>query len=115
MSHFLVAAILGAEWGIGVRSGCFCAHPYLLHLLGLSSEESNRVRADILANDRRDMPGLVRVSFGMYNTAEEVETLVQALTNIARGKYYGRYEQDTKSGEYAAIDWKPDLSRYFKL
>ncbi len=115
MSHFLVASILGAEWGIGVRNGCFCAHPYLLHLLGLSGEESNRVRADILANDRHDMPGLVRVSFGMYNTAEEIDTLVQALTNITRGKYYGRYEQDGKSGEYSAIDWKPDLSRYFRL
>ena len=106
---------LGAEWGIGVRNGCFCAHPYLLHLLGLSDEESNRVRAEILADDRHDMPGLVRISFGMYNTAEEVDTLVQALTNITRGKYYGRYEQEGKSGEYAAIDWKPDLSRYFKL
>lgn len=25
ISHFLVAAILGLEFGIGVRSGCFCA------------------------------------------------------------------------------------------
>ncbi|MCJ7625238.1 MAG: aminotransferase class V-fold PLP-dependent enzyme, partial [Anaerolineaceae bacterium] len=28
-SHYLVAAILSAEGGIGVRNGCFCAHPYL--------------------------------------------------------------------------------------
>jgi len=115
MSHFLVAAILGAEWGIGVRNGCFCAHPYLLHLLGLSSEESDRVRHEILVNNRSDMPGLTRISFGMYNTAEEVDVLIQALTNIARGKYYGRYEQDTRSGEYHALDWKPDLGRYFRL
>jgi len=39
--HFLVAAILGYEFGIGVRSGCFCAHPYILHLLGLSKEEAS--------------------------------------------------------------------------
>ncbi|MBC7478580.1 MAG: aminotransferase class V-fold PLP-dependent enzyme, partial [Pseudorhodobacter sp.] len=26
--HGLVAAALSAEYGIGVRSGCFCAHPY---------------------------------------------------------------------------------------
>jgi cysteine desulfurase/selenocysteine lyase len=115
LSHFLVAAILGAEWGIGVRNGCFCAHPYLLHLLGLSAEESNRVRSDILANNRSDMPGLTRISFGLYNTAEEVDVLRQALSNIARGKYYGRYVQDTKSGEYNAVNWKPDLSRYFRL
>lgn len=115
LSHFLVASILGAEWGIGVRNGCFCAHPYLLHLLGLSSDEARRVRTDILANNRRDMPGLTRISFGLYNTAEEIDVLAQALTNIARGKYYGRYEQDAKSGEYHAIDWKPDLAHYFKL
>lgn len=115
LSHFLVAAILGDEWGIGVRNGCFCAHPYLLHLLGLSGEESNRVRRDILANNRADMPGLTRISFGLYNTAEEVDVLRQALINIARGKYYGRYVQDARSGEYHAVNWKPDLSRYFRL
>jgi cysteine desulfurase/selenocysteine lyase len=115
MSHFLVAAILGAEWGIGVRNGCFCAHPYLLHLLGLSAEESNRVRRDILVNNRTDMPGLTRISFGLYNIAEEIDVLRQALINITRGKYYGRYVQDTQSGEYHAVNWKPDLSRYFRL
>ena len=37
--HGLVAAILGYEGGIGVRSGCFCAHPYVVHLLNLSQSE----------------------------------------------------------------------------
>ena len=32
ISHFKVSSILGYEFGIGVRSGCFCAHPYILHL-----------------------------------------------------------------------------------
>jgi cysteine desulfurase / selenocysteine lyase len=115
MSHFLVAAILGSEWGIGVRNGCFCAHPYLLHLMGLSPEESNRVREEILADDRHDMPGLVRISFGMYNTAAEVDVIVEALTAIAQGKYAGHYEQDAKTGEYHAVEWQPDLAQYFKL
>ncbi len=115
MSHFLAAAILGAEFGIGARNGCFCAHPYLLHLLGLSPQESNDVRQHILANDRRDMPGMVRVSFGMYNTAEEVDVLIDAVGRIARGKYYGRYQQAAASGEYRALDWNPDLSHYFRL
>ena len=34
--HALVAARLAAEWGTGVRHGCFCAHPYLLRLLEMS-------------------------------------------------------------------------------
>ena len=36
--HALVAARLSAEYGIGVRHGCFCAHPYLMRLLDLSAE-----------------------------------------------------------------------------
>jgi selenocysteine lyase/cysteine desulfurase len=115
MSHFLVAAILGTEYGIGVRNGCFCAHPYLLHLMRLSPEESDRVRHDILSNNRHDMPGLVRISFGMYNTAAEVDVVVQALRHIAQGSYTGQYVQNIKSGEYHATNWQPNLAQYFKL
>ena len=67
ISHFLVAAVLGHEWGIGVRNGCFCAHPYILHLLGLNQEQANNVREEIKAGNKSQMPGLVRVSFGLYN------------------------------------------------
>ena len=35
LPHQLVAAILSYEHGIAVRSGCFCAHPYVVHLLDL--------------------------------------------------------------------------------
>jgi cysteine desulfurase/selenocysteine lyase len=115
MSHFKAAAILGTEYGIGVRNGCFCAHPYLLHLLQLSAEESERVRHDILVDNRRDMPGLVRVSFGMYNTTAEVDVLIEALQHITRGEYRGHYAQAVKSGEYYATGWQPDLAQYFKL
>jgi selenocysteine lyase/cysteine desulfurase len=115
MSHFKAAAILGTEYGVGVRNGCFCAHPYLLHLMRLTSEESNRVRHDILSNNRHDMPGLVRISFGMYNTAAEVDVVVDALRNIAQGQYAGQYVQDVKSGEYHVVNWQPNLAQYFKL
>ena len=42
MPHALVAAILGYEGGIGVRSGCFCAQPYVAHLLGRAESEPDR-------------------------------------------------------------------------
>lgn len=99
-SHFEVAAILGHEHAIGVRSGCFCAHPYVLHLLGLDRERSAQARQRILEGDRREMPGMVRASFGLYNTLEEVDTLADALQAIARGEIRGRYRQDPESGEY---------------
>ena len=38
VDHALVAAVLADEYGIGVRSGCFCAHPYVAQLLGLDRQ-----------------------------------------------------------------------------
>jgi cysteine desulfurase/selenocysteine lyase len=115
ISHFMVAAILGYEFGIGVRSGCFCAHPYILHLLGLSKQEAADVRRRMMEGDRSDMPGLIRASFGLYNTIEDVDTLVGALQTISEGKFKGKYIQDRLTGEYSLTDWHPDFSDYFKI
>ncbi len=114
-SHFLVAAILGHEYGIGVRNGCFCAHPYILHLLGLNQEEANEVRDQIQAGDRSDMPGLVRVSFGLYNSTNEIDELIESLFHILRGDYAGNYLQDPASGEYFPEGWDPEFDRFFSI
>jgi cysteine desulfurase/selenocysteine lyase len=113
--HFLVAAVLGHEFGIGVRSGCFCAHPYILHLLKVPPQEAHAVRSRMLAGDRSEMPGLIRASFGLYNTLEDVDALVSALTSIARGQYKGKYTQVRSSGEYNPSGWQPDFSAYFSF
>ena len=113
--HFLTAAILGYEFGIGVRNGCFCAHPYVLHLLGATRAQNEQVRGDMLAHDRSQMPGLVRASFGLYNTLEEVDVFVDALEKIASGAYRGRYQQDKASGDYVPEGWAPRFSEYFEL
>ena len=115
LSHFLVAAILGTEYGIGVRNGCFCAHPYLTHLLGMTKNEAREVGKNIAMRDLSGMPGMVRISFGMYNTIDEVDVLVDALGDIARGAHKGKYVQDRASGEYQAQGWSPDLAAYFEL
>jgi selenocysteine lyase/cysteine desulfurase len=115
LSHFLVAAILGTEYGIGVRNGCFCAHPYLAHLLGMTKDDARQVGERIVRRDLSGMPGMVRISFGMYNTTDEVDVLVEALRDIARGAHRGNYVQDRASGEYQAKNWSPDLAAYFDL
>lgn len=114
VQHFLVASILGHEFGIGVRNGCFCAHPYILHLLGLDGAQTQRVRDEMLAHNRAHMPGLVRASFGLYNTLAEVDYLVEALTKIARGEYRGDYVQDRASGDYAPRGWQPDFRSFLR-
>lgn len=114
-SHFLVASILGHEYGIGVRSGCFCAHPYVLHLLDISAGEAEKVRARILQNNRAQMPGLVRASFGLYNTTREIDALAEALEKIAGQAYNGRYIQNRESGEYEPEGWQPGFDGYLKI
>jgi selenocysteine lyase/cysteine desulfurase len=115
ISHFLLAAILGYEYGIGVRSGCFCAHPYIFHILGLTPEDTKTVQDQMLAGNRSDMPGLVRISFGLYNTTEDVESLIEAIIRIKHGRYEGKYIQDRVSGEYTPEDWEPDFEKFFSL
>jgi selenocysteine lyase/cysteine desulfurase len=115
VSHFLVAAILGYEFGIGVRNGCFCAHPYIMHLLGLSPEEGYQVRTDVATGHKSRMPGLIRASFGLYNTFEDVDALVDALCHIARDEYHGTYVQDEAHGDYTPANWTGDYDRYFHI
>jgi len=115
VSHSLVAAILGYEAGIGVRSGCFCAHPYVVHLLDLPSATRDDWKERVLAGDRSGMPGLVRVSFGCYNTREEVDLLVEALHRIRQGRILGDYVLDPATGEYDPRQATQDMSIYFSL
>ncbi|MGV8983710.1 aminotransferase class V-fold PLP-dependent enzyme [Clostridium sp.] len=95
IDHATVAKILSYEWGISVRSGCFCAQPYLAKLLNISSEfAQNRI-----ANPDLYRPGMVRISFGLYNSYSEIDILVYALTKISlkRNYYILKYQNMKKT------------------
>jgi selenocysteine lyase/cysteine desulfurase len=61
----LVAAILSYEYGIAVRSGSFCAQPYVRRLLEVERAGCEQGEA-----------GLVRLSFGLGTTHADVDALV---------------------------------------
>jgi hypothetical protein len=61
------------------------------------------------------MPGLVRASFGLYNTFADVDALVEAIHRIASGEYQGIYDQNLASGEFSLRDWLPDFDHYFSF
>jgi len=82
--HALVADILAAKAGIAVRNGCFCAQPYVRKLLMLPKEKEACIR-NYHSHSR---PGMIRVSFGLYNNYEEINVLIQTLRHILEYKDY---------------------------
>jgi selenocysteine lyase/cysteine desulfurase len=99
--HALVAARLSAEHAIGVRHGCFCAHPYLLRLLDLQPREVLAYHEAVLRGDRRHLPGAVRASVGLSTTGADIDRFLDALTSIAGGEPPPvPYDQDEHTGDY---------------
>jgi selenocysteine lyase/cysteine desulfurase len=103
--HALVAARLSAEHAIGVRHGCFCAHPYLVRLLGLGPDEIAHHWDAVRHGDRRAMPGAVRASAGLSTSTDDVDRLVAAVADIASGRPApAAYLQDPTTGDYHLDD-----------
>ena len=113
--HALVGAILNYEGGVGVRNGCFCAHPYVKCLLGVTVEETKILEDRILNRDRSTIPGAVRMSFGMYNKKEEVDQMIDVLKIITKDEYKGKYELYPETGEYFPADFKVNFDEYYQF
>ena len=106
---FLTAAILSTEGGIGTRPGCFCAHPYVLDLLGYRPKEWTALEKQMRGGDKRAIPGMVRASFGIYNTTAEIDRLFKYLHRIAQKKWKGEYKQQKKTGFFTATPPLPAI------
>lgn len=119
INHALVAAILSHEYGIAVRSGCFCAHPYIHELLGLNTTKIYMQQKQILQSNFYNVVGMVRVSFGMYNSIKEVDRFLSAINeilhNLKNDYYKKRYILDRKTGVYFPKDHSIDFNKYFKF
>jgi len=115
LSHFLVAAILGYEHGIGVRNGCFCAHPYVVHLLDLPEREQEVWRQQAAEGDKSSLPGMVRASLGCYNTEDDIDRLAEAVEMIARGEYSGDYVVHQPSGDLIPAGYAEQFADFFLL
>ncbi|GAA2373866.1 aminotransferase class V-fold PLP-dependent enzyme [Nonomuraea africana] len=68
-----VAEALSGEYGIGVRDGKFCAHPFVRHLLGTSSADGGCEDGTTAA---------VRASIGIGTTEEHIDRLIGALRDL---------------------------------
>lgn len=74
-----VADKLAGHAAIAVRHAKFCAHTYVNRLLGL--ETSNQVGACV------SHKGMVRLSFGIYNTEDDVQILIQTIKELLKANH----------------------------
>ncbi|HBZ21285.1 MAG TPA: hypothetical protein DEO60_09160, partial [Bacteroidales bacterium] len=96
-----VAKELAEKAGIGVRTGCHCAHILVKHLVGVppSFERFQWLIAKLFPGLK--FPGIIRVSFGIENTTEDIDKLINALGKIA-----------CKSGTLPKTDIKRQMAEF---
>ena len=75
-----LATILSEEGGIATRRGAFCAHPYVWRLMGFKDDD-DALQSFVGCVDGKT-PGMIRISFGIYNTEEEVDEFLRILPDM---------------------------------
>lgn len=101
--HGFVAAILNDYHNVAVRSGCFCAHPYVRELIAndlwdIDMSGKSDADAEFQLNLRR---GMVRASFALYTNEQDIDALIEGLHDISANKdaYHAQY-QPHEDGTY---------------
>jgi selenocysteine lyase/cysteine desulfurase len=97
--HGRLAAILSAEYGISVRAGSFCAHPFVQHLINGGTSTGGPAGCTPEGSPN----GAVRLSMGISTTREDIDYTVEALKTIAAHGPAWQYQQDPKTGEHLAV------------
>jgi selenocysteine lyase/cysteine desulfurase len=77
-----VAASLAAG-GFGVRSGCHCAHMLVKFILDVPRSLENFQRVLVVLFPKLNLPGVVRISFGIENTQADIDRLMVEMGKIA--------------------------------
>ncbi len=117
VDHGIVAAVLNDYFGIAVRNECFCAHPYVKEMImDYLVSRVGEVDFDDFDLDLKIKAGMVRASFGLYSTQEDVDLLVDALHDITSRKdeYSALYHVD-EDGNYVHNSFKMTAANPFSI
>jgi selenocysteine lyase/cysteine desulfurase len=100
MPYDLLAAVLSAEHGIGIRHGCFCAHPLMMRLLRVDDGEMHRLLDETRAGHHERLPGAARMSLGLGSARADIDTFADALRAIAADGPQWTYVVNPATDEY---------------
>lgn len=82
--HNKLAKELFQKGGIGVRYGCHCAHLLIKHLLDINPILEQVQRVVLTVSPQTQLPGVVRVSLGIENNENDIDTLLKVLGKLAQ-------------------------------
>jgi selenocysteine lyase/cysteine desulfurase len=82
--HALLAAILEHEYGIETRAGTICNHRLVRRWIGINDAKQAEIERRIKSGNRLASYGIVRVSLGVHNTKQDVDSLIDALVSIQK-------------------------------
>ena len=78
INSYMISQKLSELGAVATRRGAFCAHPYVWRLMGISDEQARDFENCVDMNTA----GMVRVSFGIYNTEEEVDRFLELMPKV---------------------------------
>lgn len=109
----LIVKLLNDRYGIQVRGGCSCAGTYGHMLLDVSRNQSEQITSEIDSGDLTHKPGWVRLSLHPTMTDEDLEYILQAISDVAEyaEDWVEDYEYDRTSNEFThQTETEPDTS-----
>lgn len=84
--------------GIGVRTGCHCAHIIVKHILHVGPGLEKFQKLIVTFFPKLSLPGVARVSLGIGNSESDVDHLIQVLKKIA-----GKSQSQSKDAKPAQV------------
>jgi len=117
LDHGLVAAALNDYFNIATRNECFCAHPYVREMITYSLSENTEDITDEQLEEYVELRrGMVRASFGIYTTREDVDRCAAALKHIAENKTFYESQYDRlDNGDYRHKTFQFDHTQAFSV
>lgn len=99
INSLALATMLSEYGGVATRRGAFCAHPYVWRMMNLTDQEIQ------IFKDCTDIKtaGMVRISFGIYNTEEEVDQFLDMMPAIMK--------QSTPENYLAILNKNSDITK----
>jgi len=107
-----VAQNLTLHNGIGVRYGCHCSHILVKHILNIGPFIQRLQNVLLTVFPTLQLQGVVRISFGIENTPEEVETFIHTLENFAKKPGNKQNSIDAKNFALSKAEAKKQMDAF---